>query len=123
MRILANENIAGTVIRELRNGGHDVLSVKESMRSAADEVVMLRAHEEKRLLITHDKDFGESAFRWGLLADSGVILFRLTGANPDEDNQRVMDAIASRADWAGYFAVVTDDRVRLRPLPKRRRGS
>ncbi len=33
MRFLANENVTATVIRELRQLGHDVLSVKESMRS------------------------------------------------------------------------------------------
>jgi hypothetical protein len=26
--------------------------------------------------------------------------------------------LTSRDDWAGHFAVVTDDRVRLRPLPR-----
>ncbi|HKI20865.1 MAG TPA: hypothetical protein VKA15_23435 [Isosphaeraceae bacterium] len=32
MQLLVNENVTGTVIRELRQRGHDVLSVKESMR-------------------------------------------------------------------------------------------
>ena len=35
MRLIANENISGTVIRSLRQRGHDVLSVKESMRVPA----------------------------------------------------------------------------------------
>ena len=33
MRLIVNENIAATVIQGLRQRGHDVLSVKESMRS------------------------------------------------------------------------------------------
>lgn len=32
MRFLVNENVTGTVIRELRQRGHDVLSVKEEKR-------------------------------------------------------------------------------------------
>ncbi len=64
MRIVANENVAGTVIRELRRRGHDVLSVKESMRSETDENVLAKAQSEERLIM-HDKDFGELAFRWG----------------------------------------------------------
>jgi hypothetical protein len=32
MRILANENVTRTVIAGLRGKGHDVLSVKESLR-------------------------------------------------------------------------------------------
>jgi len=74
----------------LRSRGHDVASVKESMRSAPDHVVLRRAVEENRLVVTHDKDFGTLAFRWGLPATSGVILFRLSGNSPDADNQRVL---------------------------------
>ena len=36
MQLLVNENVTGTVIQELRQRGHNVLSVKESMRSEAD---------------------------------------------------------------------------------------
>ena len=116
MKLLVNENISGTVIRLLRERGHDVLSVKESMRSAGDEEILARAQAERRLVITHDKDFGELAFRWGLTAESGVVLFRLSGHNSDEDNQRVVEVLASHQGWTGHFAVVTDDRVRIRPL-------
>jgi predicted nuclease of predicted toxin-antitoxin system len=117
MRIIANENVSGTVIRELRSRGHDVVSVKEVMRSSSDSDVLRRAVQEDRLVITHDKDFGALAFRWGLPAASGVILFRLAGDNPEADNQRILSVLAARTDWAGHFSVVTDDRVRVRPLP------
>ena len=79
MRFLANENVTATVIRELRQRGHDVLSAKESMRSERDDVILARAQAEQRIVVTHDKDFGELAF-WSLLpASCGVILLRLAG--------------------------------------------
>jgi predicted nuclease of predicted toxin-antitoxin system len=117
MHFLANENVTATVIRELRQRGHDVLSVKESMRSEADDVILARAQAEKRIVVTHDKDFGELAFRSQLPASCGIILVRLTGADRDNDNRRILEALESRSDWAGHFAVVTDDRIRVRPLP------
>jgi predicted nuclease of predicted toxin-antitoxin system len=117
MRIVADENVSATVIHELRERGHDVLSVKESMRSAPDRAVLQRAAEESRLIITHDKDFGALAFRWGLPATSGVILFRLSGRAPDVDNERILNVLAQRVDWAAHFSVVTDDRIRVRGLP------
>lgn len=117
MHLLVNENVTATVIRELRQRGHDVLSVKESMRSEQDDVILARAQTEKRIVVTHDKDFGELAFRCQLPASCGVILFRLSGSDRDTDNERVLEAIESRADWAGHFSVVTDDRIRMRPLP------
>jgi len=117
MRIAANENIAGSVIRGLRDRGHDVLSVKESMRGASDEAILARAQSEKRVVITHDKDFGELAFRSGLPAESGVILFRLSGTDRESDNRRILEAVDSRPDWEGYFGVVEQDRIRIRRLP------
>ncbi len=119
MRVIAKENVSATVIRELREQGHDVVSVKESMRSAPDDVVLRRAALENRLVITHDKDFGALAFQWGLPAASGVILFRLVGTNPDADNQRVLRVLGQRTDGAGPFSVVTDDRIRMRSLANR----
>lgn len=117
MLLLVNENVTKTVIAELRQRGHDVLSVKESMRSERDDVILARAQAEQRIVITQDKDFGELAFRSQLPASCGIILFRLRGSDRDTHNQRVLEALESRADWAGHFAVVTDDRIRIRPLP------
>jgi predicted nuclease of predicted toxin-antitoxin system len=117
MRFLVNENVTGTVIQELRQRGHDVLSAKESMRSEQDEVILARAQREQRLVVTHDKDFGELAFRYQLPASCGVILSRISGSEPETDNRRILEALESRADWAGHFSVVTDDRIRMRPLP------
>jgi predicted nuclease of predicted toxin-antitoxin system len=79
MRIIANENVMATVVGELRSRGHDVLSVKETIPKAADDAVLARAQSEQRLVITHDKDFGELAFRYGLPAECGVLLIRLSG--------------------------------------------
>lgn len=117
MRLIVNENVARTVIDELRLPGHDVLSVKESMRAATDEAILATAQAEQRIVVTHDKDFGELAFRSHLLATCGVVLFRLSDSNKDTDMRRILDAIDSRTDWAGHFSVVTGDRVRMRPLP------
>lgn len=120
MRILANENVPGPVVAGLRERGHDVAAVKETMPGAPDRVVLQRAQAEARLIVTFDKDFGELAVRFGLSAPTGIVLLRLGGSSPDADNARAVAAITSREDWAGHFAVVTDDRIRLRPLPRRR---
>ncbi len=116
MRFAADENISGTVIRELRRLGHDVLSAKELMRSAPDEDILVRAQAEKRIVLTHDKDFGELAFRRRLPSECGVVLLRLEGIAPDADNTRALGAILSRTDWAGHFSVITGSRIRMRFL-------
>jgi predicted nuclease of predicted toxin-antitoxin system len=117
MRWIVDENVSATVVNILRERGHDVVSVKESLRGTGDAHILALAQTEQRVLVTHDKDFGELAFRWGLPADSGIILFRLSGADSESDNRRVLEVLESRVDWMGHFAVVTDDRVRIRLLP------
>jgi predicted nuclease of predicted toxin-antitoxin system len=117
MRLIVDENMPGSVVRGLRDRGHDVLSVKESLRGQDDEGILARAQAEGRLVVTQDKDFGELAFRCGLPAGCGIILFRLAGRDPDQDVARMLAAIESRTDWAGHFAVVTEDLVRVRALP------
>ena len=117
MRFLANENIAPTAIRHLRELGHDVLSVKESMRGMGDGAVLACAVAESRILVTFDKDFGELAFRAHLPATCGVVLFRITLRGREHDTQRVSQTLHGRDDWAGAFWTVTDRRIRRRPLP------
>ena len=117
MNLIANENMPGTAVRLRRDQGHDVFWVKESMRGADDPAVLAAAQSAGRIVVTQDNDFGELAFRCGLPAECGVILFRLSGTNPPADCQRIVEAIESRTDWAGHFAVVTKDRVRIRALP------
>ncbi|NLX98386.1 MAG: DUF5615 family PIN-like protein [Rhodopirellula sp.] len=122
MRIIANENISARVLDELRARGHDVLSVKESMRGAKDPEVLSRGQAEQRVVVTHDKDFGELAFRFGLPAECGIVLFRLAGDTPEADHRRMVDVLESRAEWTGHFSVVDDEKIRVRPLPSASAG-
>ena len=87
------------------------------MLGATDEAVLVHAISEQRLLITFDKDFGELVYRIGLPASSGIILFRIPTRSPDAVVEKVLKVVDSRDDWTGIFAVVTDDRIRIRSLP------
>jgi predicted nuclease of predicted toxin-antitoxin system len=117
LRFLANENFLGSVIRELRVGGHDVLSAKETMPGADDSQILSRAQSEGRVRLTFDKDFGELAVRSGVREPCGVVLSRLRGATRDADRARAIAALASRNDWPGHFAVVTETAITMRRMP------
>lgn len=114
MRLLADENVAGSVIRALREAGQDVLSIATTNPGASDDAVLAQAREEGRIFLTHDKDFGELAFRVGAGTSCGVILLRLGGAGSEEDQRRAVAALLGRDDWAGRFSVIEKDRVRMR---------
>lgn len=119
MHLLANENVPRLTIEALRAAGHDLLWARTDMGGSSDEEVMARAQAENRILITCDKDFGNLAFHAGLPATCGVILLRVGNLPPEAGVQRTIQAIGSRADWAGNLAVVDAHRIRIRPLPAR----
>jgi predicted nuclease of predicted toxin-antitoxin system len=117
MKLLANENLPLIVVVALRDAGHDVLWARTDMAGKADDVLLIRAQDEERIVVTFDKDFGELAFRWGLPAECGVILFRLRTQSPEHVRERVVAAMAERADWTGQFFLIEESRTRVRPLP------
>lgn len=82
--------------------------------------MLAKAHDEHRILVTLDKDFGDLVFRDLKQAPPGVILFRLDGASPAEDTHRVVSVLQSDLIWVGHFSVVTSKSVRMRPLGKAR---
>lgn len=58
MRFLTDENVSGSVVWALRRAGHNVLDVKEKgWYSISDNKIVERARKEKRVVVTHDKDF------------------------------------------------------------------
>ncbi len=123
MRLLANENFPAAAVDALRAAGHDVAWVRTDAPGSGDRAVLARAVAEGRVLLTFDKDFGELAFRAGLPAASGVVLFRIPMAAPAEVARRAVAVLGSRTDWAGHFSVVEEKRVRMTPLPPSPNGS
>ncbi len=64
--LIADENIHPDVIAFLRKEGNDVRSVAEEGLLGQNDLTILRhAHREKRIVITHDSDFGTLAIAHG----------------------------------------------------------
>ncbi|MXY80058.1 MAG: hypothetical protein F4Y94_10335 [Chloroflexi bacterium] len=117
MRFLADENLARSAVDALRSLGHDVAWVRSDSPGVSDEQILERAAAESRVLVTADKDFGELAFRRAAPAHGGVILVRVRGSE-DVRATALAAAAQTRDDWAGQFAVVENDRIRITPLPR-----
>ena len=75
MKLLADECCDAGLVEALREEGHDVAYVLESMRGASDIEVPQQAWNEKRILPTEDKDFGTLVYRLGRPMQ-GIILLR-----------------------------------------------
>lgn len=115
MRFVADENLDRSVIQRLREAGHEVVSVSEMEPGISDELVLETANSRSAMLITEDKDFGELAFRRGLV-HHGVILVRLAGQPVDAKADLLLATFAEHAaELPGSFVVISSGSIRIRP--------
>ena len=117
MKLFANENFPGLAVEAMRDAGHDVLWARTDTPGATDDEILQRAQDEERLILTFDKDFGELAFRSGMPATCGIILFRFKLQSPELARDRVVATLSEREDWTGHLFVAEEFRIRSRPLP------
>jgi predicted nuclease of predicted toxin-antitoxin system len=113
MNFLADESCAGPVIQALREAGHDVVAIAEVAKSATDEQVLERALNERRVLITEDRDFGVLVYARGM-SSAGVILVRFDSRARHAKPATVVEAVAKiGAQLRDAFTVVEPGRVRI----------
>jgi hypothetical protein len=118
MRFLANENFPGDAVVALASAGHDVVWVRTAAPGLSDQEVLAKAEREGRVLLTFDKDFGELAWRHGLPASCGIVLFRVPMPPPAAVGSALAARVDERGDWAGHFSVIEPARVRMRAIVK-----
>ncbi|MEX2263661.1 MAG: DUF5615 family PIN-like protein [Bryobacteraceae bacterium] len=118
MRLLADENFPLPTIEALREDGHDVTWARTRYSGSTDTALLDRAEAEGRVLLTLDKDFWQIAIqRRQPLQQSGVILFRIHPAIPENVTPLVLRTIGAEHEWGGHASVVTVDRVLMVRLP------
>ena len=115
MRLLLDQDVYFVTSKFLIEAGHDVVPVSELGLSQADDEDILRtAHNQKRILVTRDRDYGNLVFVRNL--GTGVIYLRTMpmkiGMVHDE-LEKILQT-HTQEDLAGAFIVVTSDGHRLR---------
>jgi predicted nuclease of predicted toxin-antitoxin system len=114
VNLLADEGVDVAIVRRLRADGHDVEYVAELAPGVTDDEVLSRANDDRRLLMTVDKDFGELVFRLGSVS-VGVVLIRLSGLTSSRKADVVSDAIREHGEQMfEAFTVVSSGVVRIR---------
>jgi predicted nuclease of predicted toxin-antitoxin system len=113
MRFLIDECTGPAVAKWLRSQGHDVASIFEEARGITDDQIIIKALEERRILLTNDKDFGEMVFKRKVL-HFGIVLLRLR----DERSAVKINVLKKLLnDYTnnipGHFVIVTEHQVRF----------
>lgn len=118
MDFLANENFPLFSVRLLRDDGYNVASVIEDTPGAKDEDVLKRAYEEKRIVLTFDRDYGELIYRHKLFTPVGIVYFRFDPSTPEEPVEILLNTLAKgEVAILGKFTVIERGRIRQRTLP------
>ncbi len=116
MRFLCDANVQRVVAAAIREAGHDVVRVSEIGPRMRDSQVLELARNERRILVTHDKDFGELVFLRRQLA-TGVILLRLSTGKAEEVARALLSVVMRLGDrLEGAFVTIGDADVRLRKI-------
>jgi predicted nuclease of predicted toxin-antitoxin system len=116
LRILADENVPRPIVVWLRGEGHDVLYAAESRAQTSDDDLLSEAEAQGYVVLTEDKDFGSLVFR-DRRNTHGVILLRMEN-RPAADRLARLQSVwaAIESNLPGHFIVLTEKRLRMRPL-------
>ncbi|MDZ4847280.1 MAG: DUF5615 family PIN-like protein [Chitinophagales bacterium] len=113
MKFVADESLDFTIVIALRNAGHDVYSIKEKSPFMNDDVILKLAKDQKRILLTSDKDFGELVYRLKL-ASYGIVLLRLPELSNKEKIETILNCIAQHGVLLkSSFCVITSSKIRI----------
>ncbi|MEI6512463.1 MAG: DUF5615 family PIN-like protein [bacterium] len=119
MKFLADMGISKTTLDALRNDGYDVVHLSEQgLQRLTDDKILIKAKDEKRIVLTCDLDFGDLLSAYGHNLPS-VIIFRLSNFKPSFLNPRLFSVLKERKTEinAGAVIIVQDNRYRVRRLP------
>lgn len=94
--------------------GHDVVSARDGFSHATDEVLLTLAYEDRRVLITEDKDFGELVFVRRLPHPCIVRFVEMSTVEKIDAMRKIIEYHAD-AMRDGALIVVTRERIRFRP--------
>lgn len=111
--ILTDENISSTMVKALRSAGCNVKDIKEEgLQGISDDQVVTMAQREKRVILTHDKDF--SNVLHGRPVAAPVILLRFSNQSPGYVKERFLPLYEKYLAGKKFaLVVVTDEYVRI----------
>jgi predicted nuclease of predicted toxin-antitoxin system len=82
------------------------------LRPEQDWDVLLLAAQQRRVVLTLDKDFRHLALKSGV-GKYGIILFRVHPAVPDKIIPVVLRTLSLGFDWFGHTSVVSESTVQM----------
>lgn len=122
MKFLADMGISPRSVAYLRGLGHDAVHLhEEGLGRMPDPTILRKAHDEGRVLLTNDLDFGELMAASGAVLPS-VVIFRLRDMRPEQVNGYLGEVVTGYREMLeqGVIVSVRERQIRIRVLPVER---
>ena len=114
MRVLLDTCVWGGVIKELEDAGYDVVWAGNWPEDPGDEEILSRAYNERRVLVTLDKDFGELAVACGM-PHCGILRLVNFSARAQADVYIRVLSLKEEELRSGAIITAEPGRLRIRP--------
>ncbi len=116
LKFLVDESSGRKLNLFLNELGYDSKFSGDIKQRVDDKEVLEMANNEKRIIITNDKDFGELIYRQKL-SSSGTILLRLKNDNPRTRQEYSIKLIKQlKEKLMSKFIVLNENRFRMKDL-------
>lgn len=116
---LADENFPLPSTLLLRKEGLNIISATEDklLSGTSDVYILQQACEQKRIILTYDKDYGTLIFKKKLLPPPGIVFFRLLPGHPEEPAELLIPVLREgKIILLNKFTTVDNNKIRQRPL-------
>ena len=115
MKLLLDQDVYEAPRQALEAEGHDVLAAhRAGLSRAPDSRLLGAAHEDRRLLVTRDRDYGRLVFVDE--AYPGILYLRMTPATLEWVHRELVEVLEryGEEDLRRSFVVVEPSRHRIR---------
>ncbi|MBP6892566.1 DUF5615 family PIN-like protein [Candidatus Babeliales bacterium] len=113
MKLLVDENLGSSVSKWLRQQGYDVKCIGTDFAGIDDMVVLKKAYDEHRILITCDTDFGKLVFKDQQM-HCGIVLLRMTNMDFDKILKFLIKVFDQyKNELQNNFVVASDSGIRI----------
>ena len=111
MKLLLDTCLSAKAKAQLKAAGHDVVWAADWPEDPGDETILARAHEERRVLVTLDKDFGELVV---LRRSPHCGIVRLVDLRAGQQGAACVHILQKHADELQAGAIITAELGMLR---------
>ena len=115
LKILTDECVHTDLVSALKQIGHNVRTLKEAgLVGTDDEAVFKLAQQDRRILLTFDRGFGD-VFRFNINHAAGVIIILIEQMTREEIISITLDFLnlVKQSEIAGKLAIVNRNKIRI----------